>query len=107
MLLVLKASRQGVRSSLPLLPVPFAMVSLPPEIVRQENVDCSPKSFRDLLVQSNKEMIQEMLAAAASGQTSRPHAASKLRLLLLGASMTWPPPWPTRCWPAVRIWRAT
>ncbi|CAK9034123.1 unnamed protein product [Durusdinium trenchii] len=48
------------------------MVSLPPEIVRNHSETLSPKQgWREVLVQSNKEMIQEMLASAASGQTAR------------------------------------
>jgi len=50
------------------------MVSLPPEIVRNHHAPDAPspkQCWREVLVQSNKEMIQEMLASASSGQTTR------------------------------------
>lgn len=55
-MLVLKWKGLRTTGSLPrALFQPFAaMVSLPPEIVRHDNLDCSPKSWRDVLVQSNK-----------------------------------------------------
>lgn len=49
------------------------MVSLPPEIVRNHHPtdSLSPKHcWREVLVQSNKEMIQEMLASASFGTRS-------------------------------------